>query len=256
MPGNPIPATLQKRMDNAPDTWFQELSIEFSDGTVEFLYIERRETGTHTPTTREKPKPWTMLSFHKCPSCTLPTGIYCCPAALSLQATMGKLRSRSSTERVRATAVDGEGRSQTVEWDLQSVGSSLVQLAVFETACPVGYRLKPYLAGLPPFSDSLELMRHVTRKILEKHGGSVEASRQELSETLGPLAEVFVHLIRRIRSEDGDAGVPASADGSAPIADAVPNSIVQVDAIAQRFSMKADKLCAEISAELGWSKPE
>lgn len=238
-------------MDASPDTWFQQLSIEFSDGTVEVLHIERRETGTHTPTLREKPAPWTMLPFHKCPSCSLPKGIYCCPAALSLQGTMGKLKRRSSTERVRATAVDAEGRAQTVEWDLQSVGSTLVKLAVFESACPVGYRLKPYLAGLPAFTDSLQLMRHVTRKILEKHGGSVEASRQELAETLGPLAEVFVHLIRRIRSEDGDAGASAGTDGTETIADAVPNSIVQLDSIARRFAMKADKLCDEVSGELG-----
>ncbi len=239
--------------EDAPDTWYQQFSIEFEDGTVEDLHIERKETGTHVPSRREKPKPWTMLPFHKCPSCTLPGGIACCPPALSLQGTMGKLRSRRSIERVKATAIDAEGRSQTVEWDLMTVGATLVQLAVFESACPVGYRLKPYLSGLPPFSDSMELMRHITRKILQKHDGSIEAARKELSEALPPLQEVFHHLIKRMKKDKSD---PSDAEASLSINDAVPNSIIQVDAISQRFSLKVDKLCAEIASELGWSELE
>jgi hypothetical protein len=239
-------------MENAPDTWYQQISIEFADGTVEVLHIERRETGTHIPSKRETPKDWTKLAFNKCPSCTLPGSFPFCPAALSLQGTMSKLRARRSIERVKATAVDGAGRSQTVERDLQTVGATLVQLAVFESACPAGYRLKPYLSGLPPFSDSMELMRHITRKILEKHGGSVEASRQELSETLEPLQEVFIHLIKRLKKDVLEANIVDKATGSPSNNDAVPNSIIQVDAIAQRFSMRVDRLCDEISNELGW----
>ncbi|MBI2362022.1 MAG: hypothetical protein HYV15_01375 [Elusimicrobia bacterium] len=239
-------------MDPSPDSWFQELSIRFADGTVEVLHIERRETGTHVARPRERPKEWAKLSCHKCSCCPLPEGMRYCPAALSLQATMGKLRSRSSVERVRATAVDGAGRSQTVESDLQGVGATLVRFAVFETACPVGYRLKPYSAGLPAFTDSMTLMRHFTRRILEKHGGSVEASRQELAETLGPLQEVFYRLCERIRSEAPADRPKGEGGGPEPINDAVPNSIVQADAIAKRFAMKADRLCAEIGGVLGW----
>jgi len=237
-------------MDHSLETWFQEFRIEFADGSVETLHIERRDTGTHIPSRREKPLPWTKLPFHKCPSCTLPNGILFCPAAQSLQQTMAKLRSRTSTERVKATAVDARGNEQTVEWDLQSVGSALVQLAVFESACPVGYRLKPYLQGLPHFRSSKELMRHVTTKILEKHGGSVEAARQELSEVLPPLKDVFICLMRRIRSQD-DADSGASAEEGV-IHDAIPNSVVQIDAVSQSFAMRADRLVDEISAELGW----
>ncbi|MBI3298781.1 MAG: hypothetical protein HYZ75_11490 [Elusimicrobia bacterium] len=236
-------------MDAPPDSWFQELSIKFFDGTVQVLHIERRETGTHVPRSREKPAPWVMLAFNKCSSCTLPEGIRCCPAAQSLQGTMGKLRQRTSVERVRATAVDGEGRSESVESDLQGVGATLVRFAVFETACPVGYRLKPYVAGLPAFAGSLDLMRHVTRRILEKHGGSVETARQELAETLGPLQEVYIRLVERIR---GAPEAEGPAGGGTPFNDAVPNSIVVADAIAKRFAMKADQLFAEVSSELGW----
>ncbi|MDE2290438.1 MAG: hypothetical protein KGL53_00030 [Elusimicrobia bacterium] len=241
-------------MDAAPDSWFQQLSIEFSDGTVEVLHIERSTTGTHVARPREKTKEWARLAFNKCSCCPLPESVRNCPAAMSLQATMGKLRRRSSVERVRATAVDGEGRAQTVESDLQGVGGTLVRFAVFETACPVGYRLKPYSGGLPAFSDSMTLMRALTRRILERHGGSVEAAQQELSETLGPLQEVFVRLIERIRSERPEEPPPVPEGQRAPIYDAVPNSIVQADAVAKRFAMKADALCAELGAELGWGR--
>ena len=236
-------------MEGSPDTWYQEISIEFSDGSTQALHIERRDTGTHIPSRRETPKPWTELEFNKCSSCTLPAMMRYCPAAQSLQGTMGKLRSRASTERVTAKVVDGRGRTQTFERDLQGVGATLVRLAVFETACPVGYRLKPYLAGLSPFSDSMGLMRHITRKILEKHGGSEEKAKQELREALAPLQEVFLKLIQRLRNDV----LSAKAPGSQVINDAVPNSIVQVDAIAQRFSMKVDDLCAEIANEIGWT---
>ena len=234
------------------DSYFRELSIRFSDGTVEVLHIERRETGTHVPRPREKPKEWAKLSCHKCSCCPLPDGMPYCPAALSLQATMGKLRARTSVERVTATAVDGEGRAQSVEADLQSVGATLVRFAVFETACPVGYRLKPYSAGLPAFSDSLSLMRHITRRILEKHGGSVENARQELNETLGPLQEVYYRLCERIRSEAPEERPKGPEGAPEAIQDAVPNSIVQADAVAKSFAMRADKLLDEVAGELGW----
>lgn len=239
-------------MADLQDSYFQELSIRFSDGTVEVLHIERRETGTHVPRPREKPKEWAKLACHKCSCCPLPDGIRYCPAALSLQATMGKLRPRTSVERVRATAVDGDGRTEAVEADLQSVGATLVRFAVFETACPVGYRLKPYVAGLPAFTDSLSIMRHITRRILEKHGGSVESARRELNETLGPLQEVYIRLCDRIRSEAPEDR-PKAPDGTPEvIQDAVPNSIVQADAVAKRFALRADRLLDEVAAELGW----
>lgn len=242
-------------MDLVPDCWYRQLSIEFEDGTTAVLHIERRPTGTHIPVRRGIPEPWTKLSFHKCPCCPLPDMLPSCPAALSLQATMTKLRSRKSIERVKATAIDARGRSQTVEWPLQAVGSTLVQLAVFASDCPVGRRLKPHLVGLPPFASSLDLSRHLAGKILKKHGGSVEAARQELSESLSPLHDVFTHLMRRFRSDERSRVKPQ--EGIETLArDAVPNSITQVDAFSQLLAVRADALFAKLSTELGWTAPE
>lgn len=240
-------------MDMMPDGWYKQLSITFADGSMEMLHIQRKPTGTHIPLLLEAPEPWTDLPFHKCPHCPLPGMIRTCPAALSLQTTLSKLRSRQSYEKVKATAIDEQGRSQTVEWPLQAVGGTLVQLAVFASGCPVGRKLKPFLAGLPPFVSSLDLSRRIATMILQKHGGSLEASRQELTESLAPLHEVFAHLIRRFRSDEKEK--VGEADGLAAILgrDAVPNAITQVDAFAQILALKANSLFAELSTELGWT---
>jgi len=240
-------------LEPAPDTWFQELSIEFEDGSAELLRIERKPTGTHI--LRGRPEPWTKLSFHKCPCCPLPEAMLTCPAARSLQTTMSELRSRKSYERVKASAVDIEGRSQTVEWDLQSVGSTLVQLAVFASGCPVGRKLKPYLKGLPPFVDTMGFSRHIAAVILKKHGGSADAAGRELGEVLTPLHEVFLHLTRRIGADQQERSAPEQGEESA-FCDAVPNSITQADAFAQGLAMRADRLFSEITAEVGWAEAE
>jgi hypothetical protein len=241
-------------MDVTPDGWYRQLSIQFEDGSVEMLHIERKLTGTHIPLLRERPEPWTDLPFHKCPCCPLPDGMLSCPAAISLQTTMSKLRPRKSFEKVKATAIDEQGSSQTVEWPLQAVGGTLVQLAVFASGCPVGRRLKPYLQGLPPFVTSLDLSRHIATLILQKHGGSIEASLEELSESIAPLHDVFTNLAGRIRTDEQDQAAAGRAEG-AEIAgrDAVPNSITQVDAIAQLLALRSNKLFSQLSAELGWS---
>ncbi len=235
-----------------PDVWYKELSIEFSDGTREYFHIERKPTGTHIPLLKDKPEPWTDLKHHKCPSCPLPDLILSCPAALSLQTTLGKLRPRHSIERVKATAVDARGRSQTVEWTMQEVGATLVQLAVFATDCPIGRKLKPYLAGLHPFVSSLDLSRHIGEQILRKYGGSMEASKDELLSVLKPLHEIFMHLSERLKSDPNEA---AGEGGERLSRDAVPNSISTVDAFSQLLSLRADKLFGQLSKEAGWTRP-
>ena len=238
-------------MDETPDGWYRQLSIQFEDGTVEILHIQRRPTGTHVPLLKEKPEPWTRLTFHKCPCCPFPDALPACPAAISLQTTMSKLRSRRSIEKVKATAIDAQGRTQTVEWPLQSVGAALVQLAVFASGCPVGRKLKPYLEGLPPFVSSLDLSRRIAAMILKKHGGSVEAARQDLAESLAPLHDVFTHLTSRIRMDERDR--TEGIDGIKGLArDAVHNSITAVDAFAQMLALRSDSLFAQLSVDLGW----
>ena len=242
-------------LDDSPDGWYRQLSIQFEDGSIQLLHIERKPTGTHIPLLRERPEPWTKLTCHKCPCCPLPDMLPSCPAAISLQTTMSKLRARKSTERVKATAIDSRGRSQTVEWPLQAVGGTLVQLAVFSSGCPVGRRLKPSLEGLPPFVTSLDLSRRIISLVLNRHGGSIDAARQELAQTIGPLHDVFTHLLKRFRADEASRVEPGKVQGLEVLArDAVPNSITQVDAFSQLLNVRANALLSQLSLELGWTK--
>ncbi|MBI4424457.1 MAG: response regulator [Elusimicrobia bacterium] len=211
--------------------WFRELFVQFEDGSRQRLPIERKATGTHDPRLAPMPAPWTRLGFHQCPGCPLQGPETACPAAVSMQATLDRLRDHRSFERVTATAVDGAGRSQTVEWPLQEVGSTLVQLAVFASGCPVGRECKPYLEGLPPFADAQALARKILASILRKHGGDWRGARAELQGVLARLHEVFVHLLERLRE-----------GGASPTQDAVPNSIVHLDTFVQMLGFRADSL--------------
>ena len=201
------------------------------------MIIERRPTGTHTPLVT--PAPWTRLGFNKCPCCPLPGEGGSCPAALSMQTTLDGLRHRTSTETVTATAIDDQGRKQTVTWPLQLVGAIMVQLAVFSSACPVGRKIKPYLAGLPPFTSSDDLLQHILKKILGTQGGEVLGTRREIQEIIEPLRQVFVYLLRRLRGDEQSHE------------DAIPNSIVHLDVLAQMLTFQADRLNKEMIEQMG-----
>jgi hypothetical protein len=205
------------------------------------MIIERKPTGTHIPLVR--PAPWTKLGYYKCPCCPLPGELGACPAALSMQTTLDRLRHRTSTETVKATAIDDQGNKQTVSWPLQMVGSIMVQLAVFSSDCPVGRKIKPYLKGLPPFTPSDGLLKHVMRSVLGTQGGQIEGARQEIREIIEPLRQVFEHLLLRLRGDES-----ASQD-------AIPNSIVHVDTLTQIMSFQANKLDDQMASQLGTPTP-
>jgi hypothetical protein len=106
---------------------------------------------------------------------------------------------------------------------------------VFASECPVGRQLKPHMAGLSPFIDGNQLIQTLLQRILAA-GGDVE-------KLVKPLHEVFVHLLSRLsgRLESN--------------ADAIPNSVVRVDAIAQAVAFRAKRLNNEMGAKLGWTQP-
>lgn len=220
-----------------PIGWYRELNLEFPDGSSSHLIIERKPTGTHVPAV--KPAPWTKLGYYKCPCCPIPGEGGLCPAAHSMQTTLDSLRHRTSTEIVTATAIDDHGVKQTVSWPLQVVGGIMVQLAVFSSDCPVGHKVKPYLKGLPPFTPSADLLKHVLGAILGTRGGEIEGARREVRDIIEPLRQVFEHLMMRLQGDE------------LAHEDAIPNSIVHVDALAQILSMQAGKLTNKMAAQLG-----
>lgn len=216
-------------------SWYQELSIRFADGGSKRFFIDRTRSGTHRPRNAAEPAAWTRLEHHKCPGCPLAPEQRHCPAALSLESTLDKLSGRISYEKVEATAVVDEERMVRVQWQLQQVGSVFVQLAVFASGCPLGLKFKPLLADLPPFSTGREFARHLVARWLAQHGGAVEECRRELEQAVEELRTVLAHLCRRL------------SDGRGLRGDAVPNSIVQLDAFAGTLQLQANRLVSELA---------
>ena len=220
------------------ENWYQQLTLQFSDGTVEVLFLDMSRSGRHRPRPNMMPAAWTKLAFQKCPCCALAVGDYC-PAALSLEETLLCLRERKSFEIVTATAMDAEERTTSVKWPLRKVGAAFVQIAVFCSGCPVGGRFQPLLRDLRPFATSRELSKHLVYKHLLLHKGDAAASAQAIAEALKPLHEVFSCLFKRLQS------VPMEATQ-----DAIPNSIVLMHSMTMHLETMVGKLIEEILGEL------
>jgi hypothetical protein len=223
---------------NQDQNWYQQLTLQFADGTVETLFLDMSRSGRHRPRPNAMPADWTKLDFHKCPCCTLQVGGYC-PAALSLEETLLCLREHKSFEIVTASAMDPEERTTSVKWPLQKVGAAFVQIAVFCSGCPVGSRFRPMLRDLRVFATSRELSKHLVYKHLLQHKGDAAASTQAIAEALTPLHEVFSHLFKRLQH------VPMEANQ-----DAIPNSIVLMHSMTMHLETMVGKLIAEIMEEL------
>ncbi|MFT5129416.1 MAG: hypothetical protein ACI8W8_003038 [Rhodothermales bacterium] len=224
------------------DTWIHELTINFEDGSTETFFIELTRTGTFVlPEMPTDPLPWTKLEHCKCPCCPLSAAFERCPAAESLETTLLRLRARNSCEVVDAVIIDGANRATTVHWQLQEVGSTFVQLAVFASSCPVGRKFKSLLRDLRPFSTSNELGQHLISKFLLKYRGEVGETKREVMDQLEPLRIVFQSLSKRL-----------SGIGSKEGGDAVANSIINLDAFALNISVHLEEAFDEILEDLGW----
>jgi len=220
------------------DSWYRELVIHFNDGNEEHFYIELTQTGTHIPRPLTEPAPWTRLSHYKCACCPLGTNIRYCPAAESLETTLLRLQDHYSTEQVKARAVDGASRETIISRSLQEVGTAFVHLAVFSSGCPIGREFRPMLSDLRPFSTNEELSRHIVTKMLLKHRGRLEQSRQQILAMLEPLREVFAKLCKRL---------PVNSKG-----DAMANSIISMDAAALAIVLEIDQALENLATEMGW----
>lgn len=220
-------------------SWMNELTIRFEDGTEENFFIELTKSGTFVVPNMDEACDWTRLEFHKCPCCPLSSEEdECCPAAESIESTLLRLKDRYSYEKVTATIIDSAKRSTIVNWQLQEVGSTFVQLAVFSSACPVGRQFKPLVRDLRPFSTNDELSKHLITKFLLKHRGKTDECQQDILEKMDPLRMVFSNLAKRLSGlMEGDA---------------IANSIVRLDAFALNVSLLMDEVFSELAKDLGW----
>ena len=221
-----------------PDSGYNLLTIRFENGEEESFFIELTAGGTvFLP--GHSDHEWTRLDFHKCPCCPLDSAkTEHCPAAESLEQTLMKLKQHYSYEQVTAKLVDETGRSTTVNWQLQEVGSIFVQLAVFFGNCPIGKQFKSLLKDLRPFATNEELTKHMISKFLLKHRGEVEQTKNDILQKMEPIRLVFSQLSKRLASDTGG--------------DAMANSIVRLDAFALNISLYLEEVLEEVKMEMGW----
>ena len=228
-----------RRLDEG---WYQELDLQFHDGSKQQFFLHVTRSGRHVPVKPQPPADWTRLDFHQCPGCSLVSAINRCPVALSMESTLAKLKNHRSTEIVRVTAIDGANRTVAVTWPLQNVGVVFVQLAVFASGCPVGDQVRPCLKDLRPFSTMSELTHHVVNKIMLRYRGDIEASKKEVRTIMAPLRQVFLCLLERLRALNEDK-----------YGDAISNSIVALDAFSVCLPMQIDRICDQVAMEMGWT---
>lgn len=230
----------KKKAEIDSGTWINELTIRFEDKTEEHFLIQLTRTGTYVvPRLDASVSEWTRLEFHKCSCCPLKNEeTPLCPAAESLDTTLLRFKNRFSYEKVTATVVDSAKRSTVVNWQLQEVGSTFVQLAVFSSACPVGRRFKSMLKDLRPFSTNDELSRHLITKFFLKHRGRIAQCQRDIMDMMDPLRIVFSCLAQRLAGNiQGDA---------------IANSIVRLDAFALNVSLTMDQVLEELTKDMGW----
>lgn len=215
----------------------ESLRITFADGTSKKWDFDFSSMGTWNSPDHIAPveylmsQGWIKLDSHKCPQCSLassPSAL--CPVALLMAQYALDLKSRASTEPVDVIVAHSQNRrTELTQIPLQRVVSELVRLAVFQSRCPVGRKLKPAMRRLPPFPVAEEVLHALAVFFLIEHlrGSSGNEGCVDM-DYVRDLHLVFVHLSKRMRDVGkGDAAV---------------NGVIIIDAISQLFAVSAPNL--------------
>jgi hypothetical protein len=154
---------------------------------------------------------WVQLENNKCSQCTLKKENHqACPVAVNLGKYAHELFDRLSTDTVSIQLWEESGRHlQLANIPLQDVTGELVRLAVFQSECPIGRRVKKALEFVPPFPTDGEITRafalFFAMQQLQQKGRDVT---QEQILYLNSMHDLFENLSRRVRAiTRGDAGV-------------------------------------------------
>ena len=155
---------------------------------------------------------WVQLENHKCGQCTLKKEQHrCCPVALALGKYARELFHRHSTDVVAVQIVDNHGRRLNMgEIPLQEVTGELVRLAVFQSECPIGRRVKKALEFVPPFPNDEETSKAFALFFAMQQLQSMDKSQMKEEQIifLDSLHELFENLSHRVRQITvGDASV-------------------------------------------------
>ncbi len=176
---------------------------------------------------------WTRLSFFQCPECELSADTHpTCPVAEVLARFARDIGDRNSVERVNVLVEEDDRREIRIRGvPLQQVVGELVRLAVFQSGCPIGRKLKPAMARLRPFPTRDEIVQafaiFFALQQCGRTAGRAEAAERQ-RDFMQSLHNVFGFLSKRL--EQAGRG------------DAYINGIVIIDSLSLLFSLSAPEL--------------
>lgn len=193
-----------------------------------YTYILKMPSGEtwSFPVDVERPAPemtaplpeWAVLSFSRCPSCTLDAAEFPgCPAAVDLIDIIERFSDVASTDVVDVRVV-GPQREYARRCDVQMALRSLIGLVMATSACPHLSRLGGMARHHLPFSDRIETaQRTASAYLLEqfflyRDGLTPDLKLNGLRRLYERLHEVNAYFARRMRAAaQQDASVNAIA---------------------------------------------
>ena len=196
---------IEIHFDEDPDS--EALCLDFDFSITNTMYIK----DISEEVMKES---WVQLENNKCSQCTLKKENHpLCPVAKNLAKYARELFHRHSTDTVSIQLWEGSGRHLSLQnIPLQDVTGELVRMAVFQSECPIGRRVKKALEFVPPFPTDQETTRafalFFAMQQLQESGKQTDDVTQEQIIYLDSLHELFENLSRRVRAiTRGDAGV-------------------------------------------------
>ena len=196
---------IEIHFDEDPDA--EALVLDFDFSITNTMYVEDVDEALMKEN-------WVQLETHKCSQCTLAKAEHpLCPVAKNLGKYAKELFHRHSTDTVSIQLWEDSGRHlQLSNIPLQDVTGELVRMAVFQSECPIGRRVKKALEFVPPFPTDQETTRafalFFAMQQLQQEGQSSDDVTKEQIIYLDSLHELFENLSRRVRAiTRGDAGV-------------------------------------------------
>jgi hypothetical protein len=195
---------IEINFDENPDEASLVLNFDFSNTNT--MYIDDFDDEIQK-------EDWLQLQTHKCSQCTLKKADHpLCPVAKNLSKYARELFHRQSTDTVSIELLENSGRHlQLSNIPLQDVTGELVRMAVFQSECPIGRRVKKALEFVPPFPTDQETTRafalFFAMQQLQGEGKNEDVTKEQII-YLDSLHELFENLSRRVRViTRGDAGV-------------------------------------------------
>jgi len=180
---------------------------------------------------------WISLDFCKCPTCTLDSETNStCPVAEVLAQYARDLADHKSFERVKVHITEEDGRRIILEGvPLQNVVGELVRLAVFQSGCPVGRRIKPAMTRLQLFPTNDEILQALALFFAFQSSGAAGDLNNKQDEFMHSLHDVFGCLSKRLeRAGRGDVYL---------------NAVVIMHSLSLLFSLSAPELIQNAIAE-------